>query len=89
MPRVAATGWSARVLPAGSFAPPAPASTTLEIEIVPVGGKGAGEPAPGANSDRVLEFADRALYRAKRGGRARTVDYDPLVDHEPPSPDRN
>lgn len=40
-------------------APPAPASTTLEIEIVPVGGKGAGEPAPGANSDRFLREAMR------------------------------
>jgi diguanylate cyclase (GGDEF)-like protein/PAS domain S-box-containing protein len=30
----------------------------------------------GDDPDRILEFADRALYRAKRNGRARTVSYD-------------
>ena len=36
--------------------------------------------APGDDADRVLEFADRALYRAKRSGRARTVMFDPAID---------
>ena len=35
---------------------------------------------PGDDADRVLEFADRALYRAKRSGRARTVMFDPSID---------
>lgn len=35
---------------------------------------------PGDDADRVLEFADQALYRAKRSGRARTVMFDPTID---------
>jgi len=47
-------------------------SVTLEVSL----SIGISMATRDANPDRILEFADRALYEAKRSGGARTVIYD-------------
>lgn len=37
----------------------------------------------GGDAERIIRQADKALYRAKRDGRNRTVTYDPVIDEAP------